>query len=119
MGGRLVFNALAGTLTGCTVDKAILNKASEGYVKAVDSFLKKVIPGGKCSPDTYAGIVYEAFAKASAAPVEVNKLEIAMMTKWCDGKAPTKQQIGDIATLKAALNLYGGDKLLNLVRCDC
>ena len=59
--GRLVLNALAGTLTGCTVDKAILKGAELGYVKAVDSFLKKVIPGGKCEPDTYAGIVYEAF----------------------------------------------------------
>merc|ERR1739847_162782 len=117
--GRLLLHSMEGTLKGCTIDHSILKKAELGYVKAVDSFLKKVIPGGKCHPDTYAGVVYEAFAKAATAPKDVSDAELHFITQWCGGNAPTAEQLDDIATLKRALNLYGGDMLIKLVKCQC
>merc|ERR1739848_581412 len=117
--GRLTLLAMDGILSGCIIDRTILKEAELRYVTAVDSLIKKALPGGVCKQDTYAKVIYDAFALTRAAPEAISDVELEMMTNWCGGMKPTDAQLADIATLKAALNLYGGDQLINRIKCEC
>merc|ERR1712025_79189 len=118
--GRLMLAGLMGILgSECSVDESVLIGAELRYVKKLDDLLKQALPGGHCHPDTFAKTVYQAFAKVSVSPPEVEAIEKKLMTQWCNGKEPTDKQISDLNTLKKALNLLGGDNLVNGMACIC
>merc|ERR1712048_1533225 len=118
--GGLILSGLKGILgKSCNVDADLLKKAELRYVKQLSGLLQAQFPDGDCNPKTLAKDVYQAFDKVSKTPASVKKIEQALYTKWCNGVAPSAAALANIATMKAALNLYGGNVLLNGVQCQC
>merc|ERR1712019_150038 len=118
--GGLILAGLKGILgKKCNVDADLLKKAELRYVEQLSGLLKGKFPDGACNPTTLAADVYQAFDKVSKTPASVKKIELGLYTKWCNGVAPSAAALADVATMKAALNLYGGNVLLNGIKCQC